>query len=112
MVWADMTQWFGKSWGAPCCEEDEHVPTPLWARCSRCQESIVDGDQGVVMPLVTLTGDCELIAQHLDCFLKGILPHGPDCPHCRGIEPHKHPLNCSMRTTGLCDCQPMPKGQP
>lgn len=109
-----MTQWFGKSWGAPCCEEDEHVATPLWAKCSRCQEPIRDGDQGIVMPLVSMVGDAytgTLIAYHLDCFLGGILPHGPECPRCRGIEPRDHAPDCGMRSEkGLCTCQPMPEG--
>src|SRR4030095_391974 len=104
-----MTQWFGKSWGAPICDPNDHVPTPAWTRCARCREHIVDGDQGVVSLLVTETG-WEPIAHHLDCFLKGILPHGPECPHCRGVEPRDHSPSCSMKTTGLCDCRPMPAG--
>ena len=109
-----MTQWFGKSWGAPCCEEDEHVPTPLWAACLRCKEPIREGDQGIVTPLVSMIGDVytgTTCAYHLDCWTKHLLPHGPDCPHCRGVEPRAHHPGCAMRTTGLCDCQPMPEGE-
>lgn len=105
-----MTQWFGKSWGAPCCEEDEHVATPVLSLCARCQEPILEGQQGVVMPLVDC-GRATTIAKHLDCFLRGILPHGPECPHCRGVEPRDHAPDCGTRTTGLCTCIPMPEGQ-
>lgn len=106
-----MTQWFGKSWGAPCCEEDEHVPTPLSARCVRCIEPILEGHQGIVTPLVSLDGASTLVAYHLDCYLKGILPHGPECPHCRGVEPSKHSPDCAIRTAGFCTCIPMPEGE-
>lgn len=109
-----MTQWFGKSWGAPCCEAELHVETPIFTVCSRCREPILPDAQGFLIPHVEMTGDVytgSVKAQHLDCFLKGILPHGPDCPHCRGVDPHAHHPGCAMRTTGLCDCQPMPEGR-
>lgn len=103
--------WFGQSWGAPCCEPEEHVPTPIGRPCLRCREPIREGDQGLVQPYVR---DCDgqwtasVEPLHIDCFLRSIRPHGPECPHCRGVEPHAHHPGCAMRTTGLCDCQPMP----
>jgi hypothetical protein len=111
-----MTQWFGKSWGAPCCEEDEHVATPVNEACTRCKEPIRPGDQGIASVLVGAISrrqafSAEMIYFHLDCYLRGILPHGPECPHCRGVEPRKHAPDCGMRTTGLCTCIPMPEGQ-
>lgn len=107
-----MTQWFGKSWGASCCEEDEHVRTPVWEKCTRCKEPIREADQGVGMYLLgefshRTAASVEMLYYHLDCYLKGILPHWPECPHCRGVEPRQHAPGCAMRTTGLCDCQPM-----
>lgn len=70
-------------------------------------------DQGILSPLVTVVSggaNVQWLAYHLDCFLKGILPHGPECPHCRGLEPKDHAPSCTSRTSGLCDCQPMPPG--
>jgi hypothetical protein len=106
-----VTQWFGKSWGAPCCEEDEHVPTPVNELCARCRELLLEGDQGVVMPFVAL-GQAGFLAYHLDCYLKGILPHGPECPHCRGAVPIDHDRDCAYRLRGdNCTCIPMPEGR-
>jgi hypothetical protein len=72
----------------------------------------MEGDQGFVMPVVAAyeNSGFDMIAYHLDCFMKSILPHGPDCPHCRGVEPRMHAPLCSSKTTGLCDCIPMPDG--
>ena len=107
-----MNRWFGDSWGAPCCEEDEHVPTPVGESCARCREMNRMGDQGIVSPLVLVGGKLDVIAHHLDCYLKGILPHGPECPHCRGVEPRNHAPDCGMRgESGLCTCSPMPEGE-
>lgn len=80
----------------------------------RCREPIVEGDQGLVQPHIV---DCDgqwigtIEPLHIDCFLRSIRPHGSECPHCRGVEPRDHAPGCAMRTTGLCDCQPMPEGR-
>jgi hypothetical protein len=100
-----MTKWFGKSWGAPCCEEDEHLPTPVGQPCLKCGKAIAAGDQGVLMPMVWMDKRATVEAQHLDCFLKSILPHGPDCERCRGLERESHKWSCSYRKHGGdCDC--------
>ncbi len=105
-------KWFGESWGAPCCEEDEHVPTPVGELCARCKEMICAGEQGVVSGLVLLSGEMTTIAYHLDCYLRGILPHGPECPYCRGAERIDHDAECGYRQRGdRCSCRPMPEGQ-
>ena len=107
-----MTAWFGKSWGAPCCEEEEHVPTPVWERCIRCKEHIMPDDQGVTSRLIRREGDASTIAYHLDCYLKGINPHGPECPHCRGAERIDHDRDCAYRKSGEnCTCIPIPEGR-
>lgn len=106
-------KWFGDSWGAPCCEVEAHAPPPVGRPCMRCREPIKLGDQGLLHPHIAMVGDVytgSIEPTHLDCFLRSIRPHGPECPHCRGVEPHAHDPGCSMRTTGLCDCQPMPEG--
>lgn len=107
-----MTQWFGKSWGAPCCEEDEHVPTPVGESCARCREPFREGDQGVATLAFSERRGRHTIAFHLDCYLKGILPHGPECPHCRGAVPIDHDRDCAYRLRGdNCTCIPMPEAR-
>lgn len=105
-----MTLWFGKSWGAPICEPEMHVETPLFQRCYRCQESILKDDQGVVMPYQPMEGPPTWLAAHIDCFVKVTQPHGPECPHCRGVDIGKHAPDCRRNETGICSCQPMPAG--
>jgi hypothetical protein len=105
--------WFGKSWGAPCCEEDQHVVTPIGEPCARCREPIRAGDQGLISPLAKLDGARDVIAHHLDCYLKGILPHGPECPHCRGAERIDHDKGCAYRERGEnCTCMPLETVRP
>jgi hypothetical protein len=57
--------WFGKSWGAPICEEDDHIDIPIGKPCIHCEEIIVDGDQGIT----TRQG----YSYHLDCHLREIV---------------------------------------
>lgn len=103
--------WFGQSCGAPCCEPEDHVPTPIGRPCLRCREPIREGDQGLISPLITFSGSFSIEPHHLDCWLKGILPHGPECPHCRGVEPRLHNPLCQRNETGFCTCIPMPEGR-
>lgn len=108
-------KWFGKSWGAPCCDPNDHVPTPIGRPCMHCREPMVEGSQGLIRAVVheVRGGKVHWTAEpsHVDCFLRTIRPHGPECPHCRGLAPRDHAPGCAMRTTGLCDCQPMPEGK-
>jgi hypothetical protein len=76
-----MTAWFGKSWGAPACEEDEHVETPVGVACARCKKPIEADDQGVTMPLISLDRSVSILAYHLQCYLDGIIC--PGCPRCK-----------------------------
>jgi hypothetical protein len=100
-----MTGWFGKSWGAPCCDPETHVLTPVGSICWRCDERIAKDDQGVTMPFVPAEGSVDFLHAHLDCYLKTILPHGPDCPHCRGKERAQHHERCAYRAHGDdCNC--------
>lgn len=103
-----MTHWFGQSWGAPACEPEDHIPVPVGSLCLQCKEPILVHDQGVTMPLVSLEGEeyvTRSLAYHLDCWLKHILPHGPDCPRCRGLERGEHEERCAYRSEGgECDC--------
>jgi hypothetical protein len=60
---------FGGPWGALECEE---VPTPVGAECLHCEEPIAEGDQGVLMPYHLESGKSQLVAEHRECFLRGV----------------------------------------
>ncbi len=85
-----MSKWFGADWGAPACDPEEHVETPVGRECGYCDNRIAPADQGFVFPLATMRGDpsgpltpvVTLIVYHLDCFLKTVLPC-PGCPNCK-----------------------------
>lgn len=66
--------WFGSSWGAPVCEL-EHVPAPTHLPCIYCEEKVVKGDRGLLMPNVGGEHG-PWAAAHIDCFLLAVL--GPD----------------------------------
>ncbi len=80
-----MNGWFGKSWGAPCCEPADHVATPIGRPCVHCAKPIGAHDQGLVSPLVRMEDGKRLVSlepTHIDCFLRAVLPCR-GCPHCR-----------------------------
>lgn len=110
-----MERWFGKSWGAACCEVEAHAPTPIGRPCMQCREPIVEGNQGLIRAVVHEVVDGKVAYSiepvHLECFLRTIRPHGPECPHCRGLEPRLHDPECRRKETGLCTCIPMPEGK-
>ncbi len=76
-----MTAWFGADWGAPACDPEDHVETPVGEECCRCKGTIKDDDQGLVIPGLGAEGRIVVI-YHLDCFMKSILPC-PGCVHCQ-----------------------------
>lgn len=97
--------WFGETWGAPICDPDDRVGTPVGDRCLLCDEEIEPLDQGVITPFVNEHGRAKLVPEHLDCFLDTVLPHGPDCERCRGLERSQHKLSCGYaKHGGECDC--------
>ena len=72
------TRWFGESWGAPVCEPELHVDTPVGMVCighdhlhSHRSAFIVAGDQGVTIPIL---GDPagHRVVYHLGCWLHEI----------------------------------------
>lgn len=103
-----MTLWFGASWGAPICSPSEHVETPVGEACMYCDAPIEADDQGVRMPSMKpkgLTFVSVVLSAHLDCFLQTILPHGPECSRCRGLERNEHKMSCAYaKHGGDCDC--------
>lgn len=82
-----MSGWFGEDWGAPCCREDEHRPTPVGTLCAWCGEAIADGDQGII----NLQG----YTWHRDCHLRGAIGGYHHlmgaCTCCGGTEPPDPP---------------------
>lgn len=106
--------WFGKSWGAPACVPNEHVPTPVGVPCARCLEPVLVGHQGCVSPLVSEDGRVGRVAYHLDCYLKMFRSHDGECPHCRGVQRREdHGEGCRYRSAGencSCSLNPFVKG--
>lgn len=100
---------FGKSWGAPICEDLEVIEPPVGLPCSSCNRPIGPKDSGVVMPLVEEVDSVwrtREIPQHLGCFLDGVIPHGPECERCRGLGRDSHNPSCAHRTEGaVCNCE-------
>lgn len=100
-----MTLWFGESWHAPICADGEHVQTPVGDPCLYCEEPIEADDQGVRMPHAKSETEAVIVSAHLDCFLQTVLPHGPECWRCRGLERSQHKMSCSYaKHGGDCDC--------
>ncbi len=99
-------KWFGESWGAPVCDPDDHVEPPVGMPCARCDRAIIEDDQGVFLPLLTMkvepdvAGVLEVEVQpwHLDCFLRSVGAVPPECPECH--VPAQHKLQCSRRGDG------------
>ncbi len=84
--------WFGKSWGAPVCIEDDHIETPVGESCRHCDEVFVDGDQGVR----EMSGQ----SMHLECHLRGIIGgvnHLRGTCTCCGGKDDPDPPNVSKR---------------
>jgi len=108
--------WFGKNWGAPACDPNYHVSTPVGVACMYCREPIILGDRGMMQTVVHGASEdgavrATLEPAHLHCFLKRIRPHGPECPHCRGKELCEHAEDCQRNVKGYCTCLPIPPGQ-
>jgi hypothetical protein len=95
-----MTNWtFGPAWDAPDFDELPRWPDPdpLYegARCLRCDEGIMKGDQGFIQPyiggtdLTLAVGGGEgyiLVPIHRECQLIGVLGHMVGVCHCTGYD--------------------------
>ncbi len=80
---------FGPNWG----RDLEEVPTPVGAPCFYCEEPIVEGDLGVVMPFMDVDGDKE-VAEHRECLLRSIfgsVGHQKGTCSCHGGEEEDPP---------------------
>ena len=94
------TRWFGRAYGAPYELDTPLAATPVGRACGRCNETIVEGDDGLIVPL--LGGDAAHadVPYHYECHLRGIvggLNHQLGrCTCCGGTEP-PDPPNMSRR---------------
>jgi hypothetical protein len=67
-------KWFGESWEAPACAEDQHVETPVGMECAECAKPIKEDDQGFVLPYMLTETKAVPIVYHKVCFLRTIIP--------------------------------------
>ena len=68
-------RWFGEDWGAPVCEDGEHAPTPVGAKCGSCGELIEEGDRGFLLPHLD-RGFIVREPWHFTCLMEDVL--GPE----------------------------------
>jgi hypothetical protein len=64
-------RWFGESWGAPVCAEEDRVEVPVGRPCLGCGVAIEAGGSGLVIPFLGVEAETEE-PWHLDCFLRSI----------------------------------------
>src|SRR5258708_5208550 len=64
-------QWFGKSWGAPICDPQDHAETPVGQLCSWCTETIEANDAGVIIPHLE-DRRTTMRPQHYECFIRQV----------------------------------------
>jgi hypothetical protein len=63
-------KWFGESWGSVVCRSLPASPTPVGELCALCEVSIVEGDQGILLPYSS-EGEKETEEPwHLKCLSK------------------------------------------
>lgn len=64
-----------KSFGKPSLYTPQPNPTatPIGEPCGRCEEPIVEGDAGVILPHLDGTGVVSEVPFHRACFLRGVL---------------------------------------
>lgn len=92
MTFPNNSGWFGKSWDALICTNEDHVHTPIGKSCKRCGEVFVDGDQGIT--------NSQCYSWHKECYLRGILGGANHirgtCSCCGGTD-DPDPSNVSKR---------------
>jgi hypothetical protein len=64
--------WFGASWGAPVCDKESHLDTPVGERCIDCLELLTDADRGLSVPFVYEIGSMTLTHHHHACFVRNL----------------------------------------
>jgi hypothetical protein len=64
--------WFGKDWGARVCRTTPHLPTPLGEVCHECEQPVLDGECGVILPYHPTYGLQSRSPFHLKCLLHNL----------------------------------------
>jgi hypothetical protein len=101
-------KWFGKSWGAPVCEPDEQVETPIGRPCAHdCGKEISAGDRGVVLPYYGRTSEPADLAYHLGCFLRSIGIPAPEADETEDALGEIGQLGEALETVDRADLEPV-----
>lgn len=71
---------FGPPWDAPAYDNGTKAPTPVGEFCLDCDEPILGGQRGVILPYLRDGGRTTTMEpHHLSCFLWSIIgPHVVD----------------------------------
>jgi hypothetical protein len=69
--------WFGESWGAPICDEDYHVETPVGRRCVYTGKTVSKHDRGFIV--VSADDDTRVIVL-FEPFIQQIARQFPNTP--------------------------------
>lgn len=66
-------RWFGKDWGAPVNESCEQAPRPVGELCLDCREPIEEGDDGFLIPFMSMDGGQGEKPHHYRCFVEQVI---------------------------------------
>jgi hypothetical protein len=64
-------RWFGQAYGAPYEAECDQVETPVGQACGWCDEAIVEGDDGLLIPI--LGGGRSHVPYHYACQMRSVI---------------------------------------
>lgn len=72
---AKMMRWFGRQFDAPAWEDMAEAPTPVGEACLMCNEPILQGEAGVLMPCIVsvMPAEAAELPAHIECHLRSIL---------------------------------------
>lgn len=94
---------FGELWDAPVCDDAIEVDTPVGVHCLRCDEPVIDVDQGFMFPMAAggvedryitrwrpfnAPEDCVTTAMHRECFMADTMGHTVGVCSCTGWDSH------------------------
>lgn len=72
-------QYFGQPWNAPATDSAVHVSTPVGQPCVHCDEAIVEGDRGFVLPTARQDPDDPAPAGHAPVWVAAAEPTHLEC---------------------------------
>jgi hypothetical protein len=82
-----VNRYFGDPWDAPIVAHAEPIATPVGRSCIICGEPIVQGEQGIMMPVFYRGPDGATVArlepEHRGCALLGLVGHLAGTCFCR-----------------------------